>query len=46
MNMKFGISAMEKHRNNCRAVVINTGGSQNKGKFPEYLLKKDSAPCT
>jgi hypothetical protein len=46
MHVKFGISAMEKHRNNCRAAVINTGVSQNKGNFPEYLLKKDSAPFT
>jgi len=44
--MEFGISAMEKHRNNCWAVVINTGVSQNNGNFIEYLLKKDSAPCT
>jgi len=44
--MKFGISAMEKHRNNYRAVVINTGVSQDMGNFPEYLLKKVSAPCT
>lgn len=36
----------EKHRNNCRAVAINIGGSQNKGNFPEYLLKKGSVPCT
>jgi hypothetical protein len=44
--MKFGVSALEKHTNNCQAVVINTGVSQNKGNFPENLLKKDSGPCT